>query len=96
MKVDKKAVGKKIKEFRLEKGLTLEAFGAVFQAGKTNVRSWETGNQLPNKARLAKLAKFMGISVAELLATQPKETRIGYISSNWQPTEDYISWVMGN
>lgn len=96
MKVDKKAVGRKIQEYRINEGYTLREFGEYFGTSDSIVSRWEKGVSLPNKHRLYKLSLFIGISVAELLATQPEETRSGYISSNWQPTDDYISWVMGN
>lgn len=97
MKVDKKAVGRKIQEFRLSNGYTFKEFGKLFNASDSSVIGWENGRSLPNKDRLYRLAKFMGVSVAELLATQSeeKEVKRGYVSSLWQPSQDYIEFIMG-
>lgn len=65
--IDKKLVGQKIKNIRLEKGMTLEEFGKMFGASKSNVRSWEIGTNLPNPERLKTIAKIADISIDELL-----------------------------
>lgn len=65
--VDKKAVGRRIREYRTSKAYTLEAFGKLFKATKSNVSDWENGRVLPNKERQKKLAKLLQISVNELL-----------------------------
>ena len=70
--IDKKLVGQKIKNIRLEKGMTLEEFGKMFGASKSNVRSWEIGTNLPNPERLKTIAKIADITVEELLAN-PKQ-----------------------
>lgn len=67
MEVDKKLVGLRIKQFRINKGYTLLEFGEFFGAGKSNVQGWEKGLSLPNKDRLVKISKLMGVSVNELL-----------------------------
>lgn len=65
--VDKKAVGRRIREYRTSKAYTLEAFGKLFKATKSNVSDWENGRILPNKERQKKLAKLLQITVNELL-----------------------------
>lgn len=65
--VDKKAVGSRIKQIRLNKGYTLESFGKLFGASKSNVQKWETGFTLPNKERLATISKIADMTVNELL-----------------------------
>ena len=47
--VNKKAVGSRIKQIRMNKGYTLEAFGKLFNASKGNVKKWENGFSLTNK-----------------------------------------------
>lgn len=66
--IDKKIIGQKIKNIRLEKGMTLEEFGKMFGASKSNVRSWEIGTNLPNPERLKIIAKIADISIEELLS----------------------------
>ena len=65
--VDKKAVGARIKQIRINKGYTLEAFGKLFNASKGNVQQWENGVSLPNKERLASISKIADTTVNELL-----------------------------
>ena len=65
--VDKKAVGRRINKIRISKACTLEEFGNIFKAGKSNVRKWEIGEVLPNKERQKKLAKMGNMTVNELL-----------------------------
>lgn len=67
MKIDKKEVGRRIKQIRMNKGYTLEAFGKLFGARKGNVQQWENGVSLPNKDRLYNISKIAGITVNELL-----------------------------
>ena len=66
IKINKRAVGSRIKQIRLNKGYTLEAFGKLFGASKGNVQKWEKGLTLPNKERLAGISKFFDITVNEL------------------------------
>jgi DNA-binding helix-turn-helix protein len=65
--VNKKAVGSRIKQIRMNKGYTLEAFGKLFNASKGNVQQWENGVSLPNKERLASISKIADMTVNELL-----------------------------
>ena len=51
----------------MNKGYTLEAFGKLFGAKKSNVHNWEKGDYLPNKDRLYNISKIAGITVKELL-----------------------------
>lgn len=65
--IDKKAVGKRIKQIRVTKGYTMESFGNLFEATKSNVQKWEKGFTLPNKERLASISKIANMTVNELL-----------------------------
>ncbi|WP_294681315.1 helix-turn-helix domain-containing protein [uncultured Gemella sp.] len=65
--IDKEAVGARIKQIRMNKGYTLEAFGKLFGAKKGNVQQWEKGRSLPNKERLANISKIADMTVNELL-----------------------------
>ena len=65
--IDKKAVGRRIEQIRMNKGYTLEAFGKLFNVSKSNVLKWEKGDYLPNKDRLYNISKIAGITVKELL-----------------------------
>ena len=76
MKVDKKAVGQRIRNIRIELGLTLNEFAEKVDGTKSDieragrVHMWENGYNLPNSKRLKVIAKIAGITVDELLYGQ--------------------------
>ena len=69
--MDKKAIGEKIKEIRLNQGLTTKDFGALLGASDSNVTSWEKGRTSPNPERLLTIAKLGGMTVEQLLYENP-------------------------
>ena len=62
------SLGNKIKEIRINEGLTLEQFGNILGTSKSVVSKWERGVTKPNKARLKHIADLAGISATELLS----------------------------
>lgn len=78
--INKKAVGSRIKQIRTNKGYTLESFGKLFGASKSNVQKWETGFTLPNKERLASISKIADLTVNELMYGSIDE----YLENNFQ------------
>lgn len=72
--IDKKRVGKRIKDIRINQGLTLEKFGALVNAKRSDVYRWEQGYHLPNKNRLKVIAMKGGIEVTELLQGNGKDS----------------------
>lgn len=71
--VQKKIVGKKIHEIRVNLGLTLEKFGELFNASKSDVYRWEKGYHMPNKSRLKQIALKGGVDVKALLQSTGDE-----------------------
>lgn len=67
VKINKNAVGSRIKQIRLDRGYTLEAFGKLFDTSKSNVLRWEQGISLPNKERIKNISKIADLTVNELL-----------------------------
>ncbi|WP_203268755.1 helix-turn-helix domain-containing protein [Streptococcus uberis] len=65
--INREAFGQRLKAIRLSKGMTLEEFGTLFGAEKSNVSKWEKGKSLPSPERLKKISKISGYSVSELL-----------------------------
>lgn len=67
-------MARKIKELRLERGLTLEQVANVVGVGKSTVRKWETG-MIANMKRdkIADLAKALGTTPAYLMGWDDKE-----------------------
>ena len=70
----KKIVGKKIHDIRMNLGLTLEQFGKLVDAKKSDVYRWEKGYHLPNKNRLKIIAMKGGIEVSQLLQGNGKDS----------------------
>lgn len=66
-KIDKKAVGARIRAIRLASGMTMVELGELLSAPQGAVSNWERGENLPNKHRLKKIAEFANISVQVLL-----------------------------
>ena len=65
--LNKKEVGNRIYTIRKNMNLSLEQFGNLLQATKSNVSKWELGKVLPRRERLTDIAKLGKISVNELL-----------------------------
>lgn len=89
MKIDKKAVGQRIKNIRLNKGMTLEEFGKLFNATKSNVNSWEIGNALPNKERIKTISKIVNISINELLYGTSIEKELKIYKKFYEDIKNY-------
>lgn len=69
--MDKNEIGKRIKEIRINLGLSMTKFGIKIDE-KNPVKSgvisnWENGKQLPNKERTKKIAELGNITLNELL-----------------------------
>lgn len=71
--LQKKIAGKKIHDIRVNLGLTLEKFGELFNASKSDVYRWEKGYHIPNKNRLKQIAMKGGIEVTQLLQSNGQE-----------------------
>lgn len=69
--MNKETIGQKIREIRLNKGMTLEEFGKLFNASKSIVYRWENGTSFPNPERLKAIAKLGGMTVEQLLYENP-------------------------
>lgn len=66
-KEEKKMLGIRIKELRLEKGMTTKEFGSLLGATDSNITSWEKGRTSPNPERLKMISKIAEVSVNTLL-----------------------------
>lgn len=68
-KIDKKAVGKRIKALRTQKGLTMEQFGGLFSppASKSIVSRWEKGQSIPSNDRIKKISEEYNLPTFSLL-----------------------------
>lgn len=59
--------GKKLKELRIEQGLSQRALGDLFGVCNQTISFWESGSREPDLDHLLKIAKFFGVSVDYLL-----------------------------
>lgn len=64
----KKALGKAIRQLRLDRGLTQDQVGEELDVDRGNVSRYEAGTNAPELERLEKLANFLGVSLSELFA----------------------------
>ena len=69
----KRAIGLKIQAIRLNRGLTLEKFGKMFQTSKATVNNWEKGRNIPNKENLKSIAELENLTVEEFLGISSDE-----------------------
>lgn len=60
-------LGEKIKERRLELGLTQEKLGHASDVGNSNVRSYENGRALPSLFTLIRIAQALQVHPGALL-----------------------------
>lgn len=70
-----KIIGSRIKEIRLQSGLTLEKFGKLFSppVDKSLVSRWEKGINLPNNDRIKRIAEIGKVSIDYLKHGQIKK-----------------------
>ena len=59
--------GKRLKELRIEKGLSQQKLGEVFGFCNQTVSFWESGSREPDLDTLLKIAHFFEVSIEELL-----------------------------
>ena len=90
MKIDKKAVGQRIKNIRLNKGMTLEEFGKLFNADKSIVYYWEKGKTTPNKERIKTISKIGNISINELLYGTSIEKELEIYKKFYEDIKNYV------
>jgi len=73
-------VGKKIKELRLQKGMTQDVLAAALNLSAQSVSKWENGVTLPDIQLLPDLSALFGVSIDELFSLTD-ETRFARIDS---------------
>ena len=69
-------LGQKIKELRMDKGLTMEEFGKLCNTEKQTVNNWEKGRNEPSPERLKLIAEMAGKSVSEFVYGVPSAERV--------------------
>lgn len=90
--INKIAVGARIREIRLARGMTLEEFGNLFSASKSIASRWEKGKSIPNNNRIKAITDMANISVQELLYGTQEKVMYGI---EWWNGEIYEDADMG-
>lgn len=62
-----KQIGKNIKKYRMEKGMTQDQLAEKLNVTRQAVSNWETGKTRPNLETLAAIGEHFGISVEDLI-----------------------------
>lgn len=60
-------IGKRLKEKRLEAGLSQDELAAALDVSRQTISAWENGRAVPDIASILKLSDFYGVSTDELL-----------------------------
>lgn len=60
-------IGKRIKEIRIENGLSQQKFGAELSVSQDTISLWENGKSLPTTEFLIAMAKRFDVSVDYIL-----------------------------
>lgn len=67
--LDNRSIGVRIRNIRLQLGLSMEEFGKKFDpiANKSLISKWEHGKSLPNTSRIQRIAELGNVSIDFLL-----------------------------
>ena len=90
--MDLKDFSKKLKERRIELGLTQEELAKHLFVTKKAVSRWETGRGLPDAALLLKLAETLGITIDELFSSSEKEV-LDYYQEFHKKVDEHTLYV---
>ena len=63
----KNIFGKRLKEFRIEKGLSQRKLGEIFGVCNQTVSFWESGSREPDLDTLVEIAHYFEVSIDTLL-----------------------------
>jgi len=75
--VDALTIGRRIRQFRTDKGLTLDELGAVLGRAASQVSVIENGKRELKLSELQKLSRALGVTTDDLLSPQPPSERAG-------------------
>ena len=66
-------LGNKIRELRVNKGLTQEQLATALNLSPQAISKWETGGGYPDVATLPVLAGYFGVSLDDMFEYDPEE-----------------------
>ena len=76
MRHNLKECGKRIQQFRKERGLTQEQLAEQFNISRRSVSRWETGSNLPDLDILIEMADYYGVELKEILNGERKSEKM--------------------
>ena len=68
-----KAIGSHLRQLREAAGLSLRELARQVEVHPSNVSFWENNDKLPSSSVLLQMADALGVSVEELLGSQPRK-----------------------
>jgi len=81
----------KIKQLRLQKGLSQEALGSLIGVKKAAINKYETGRVVNIKrTTLKRLADALGVTPADLLDDEASSSSVHQAASDMDPSEDRL------
>ena len=89
------SVGERIKDIRLEKGMSKTEFGKLFETTGSLVNKWETNQVTPTEKRLKEIAEVGGVSIHEFTYRKPIGKKIRNIRKNLGYSQLEFSKVVG-
>ena len=84
-------IGRKIKEVRINAGLSQEAFSKKIGVSRLTIINWENGKSVPTPELLYQLCRSFGISVEQLVGGTKNDEKsvIQYYLKGTEPSNDY-------
>ncbi len=73
--IDALTLGRRIRAYRIERGLTLDALAAAIDRAPSQVSTIENGNREPRLALLRSIASALSVTVDDLLSAEPPNAR---------------------
>lgn len=70
----KQTVGKRVQQYRKQKGLTQEALAELIGIDTISLSKIETGRNYPTAENISKLARILGVEVYELFVNDVEKT----------------------
>ena len=90
-----KRLGLRLRELRAERKLTLEQLGVASGMPPESLSRFERGRTVPSLASLEHVAQGLGMSVAEVLASEPGPTRRPELAALMVRLQDRSPKVVG-
>jgi transcriptional regulator with XRE-family HTH domain len=76
-----RGIGRRIRAFRLEAGLTQERFAWDCEVDKSHMSMIESGKRMPSLPMLLVIAKELHVQVADLVGYDLEEPRMGLLDA---------------